>query len=86
METVTTCCKVIMIIVNKYSEKLRTIVVGMETGLPLMEWQHPMATATEKQSWLKEKLTTIENILMNLLQCEYICIISGKGFNDMGIM
>jgi len=75
VETVTTCCKVIMIIVNKYSEVLRIIIVGMETFLPMMEWQNSVITATEQQTWLKEKLTTIENVLMKLLQreCRILC-------------
>ena len=75
MEMVTTCCKVIMIVVNKYTEVLCTIIVGMETGLPIMEWQYSVVTATERQSWLKKELTTIENILINLFQreCEITC-------------
>jgi len=59
-----------MIVVNKYSEVLRTIIVGMETGLPIMEWQNSVVIATEQQSWLKKKLTAIENVLISLLQCE----------------
>jgi len=82
VEMVTTCCKVIMIVVNKYSEVLRTIIVGMKTGLPIMEWQNSVITVTERQSWLKKKLITIENVLINLLQRECkndmcsICVIN----------
>jgi len=66
-----------MIIVNKYNQELRAIIVGMETDLPVIEWQRPVVTATEKESWLKEKLNTVESILMKLLQREcYICISS----------
>lgn len=77
MEMVTTCCKVIMIVVNKYSEVLRTIIVGMKTGLPIMEWQNSVITVTERQSWLKKKLITIENVLINLLQreCKITCAV-----------
>lgn len=57
-----------MIIVNKYVDGIKAIVVGMETNLSTMEWPHSVTTVTEQQSWLKDKLKNIENMLMKLLE------------------
>ena len=71
MEVVAACCKDIMIIVNKYAAEIRPIVVGMETNLSTMEWPHSVTMVTEQQSWLKDKLAHIENVLMKLLEGRY---------------
>lgn len=68
MEVVTACCKGIMIIINKYAAVISAVMVGMETSIPAMEWPRPLTTATERQLWLKEKLTDIDCILMKLLE------------------
>lgn len=68
MEVVTACCKDIMMIVNKYDGEIKAVMVGMETNLSAMEWPHSVTIVTEQQSWLKEKLTNIESILMRLLE------------------
>jgi len=50
------------VIINKFAGEIKTIVVGMETNPPTMEWPYSVATATGQQLWLKEKLINIENI------------------------
>jgi len=75
VEVVTGCCKDVMIIINKFAGEIKTIVVGMETNLPAMEWPHSVAKATGQQLWLKEKLTIIEKILIKLLQGKLNCIL-----------
>lgn len=60
-----------MIIVNKYAAEIGAVVVGMETNLSTMEWPHSVTTVTEQQSWLKDKSTNLENVLMKLLEGMY---------------
>ena len=57
-----------MVIVNKYAGEIKTIMVGMETSLSAMEWPDSVAAVTEQQLWLKEKLTSIEAVLIKLLE------------------
>ena len=73
VEVVTACCKDIMVIVNKYAGEIKTFMVGMERNPSTMEWPDSVATVTEQQLWLKEKLTNIETILIKLLEGK-LCI------------
>ena len=62
-----------MVIINKYAEDIKAIMVGMETDQPTMEWPQLVSTITEQQLWLTEKLENIETVLMNLLKGKVNC-------------
>ena len=62
-----------MVIINKYAEDIKAIMVGMETDQLTMEWPQLVSTVTEQQLWLTDKLENIENVLMNLLKGKVNC-------------
>ena len=63
-----------MIVINKYTSEVNTIMVGMETTPSTMEWPDSVAMVTEQQLWLKEKLTDIEAVLIKLLKGDTLSI------------